>query len=177
MQPRGFRAGQLLSTEIILALSLFLVAMLVFVLAWNYISFSYSSEQADRQMQSSLIGVSDSLVLSPGSPADWEYSSGANASSFGLASSRNVLSAAKLSALQSLNATDYDNVRERMGAGKFDLYVEASNPGGPVLYNFGHPADLSSSSVSAVVSQRLATLGGSVVVLKVELWRAKGRLV
>ena len=166
--------GQILSTELVLAFSIFLVAMLVFVAAWDYIIYTYGFEQDERQMQSALISVSDAMVLSPGYPYDWEFSAGANASSIGLASSENVLSPYKLSALQSLNSS-YDTLRERMGAGRYNVYVEAMLPNGTVLYRFGNAA--APDAASSTGAERLALMNDTITILKVQLWRAQGRLV
>ncbi len=165
--------GQILSTEIILALSLFMGSIVVFILAWGYMSSSYFSEQADRQMQVALVGISDAAVLTPGDPADWDIAAKENASSFGVASSRNVLSAQKLSTLQSLNTSYYDRVRERMGAGRFELYLEVRDTDGNSLYRFGKQADLSDNSTAALSVDRLALLNGSLATLRAQLWRGK----
>lgn len=172
---RGAKTGQVLSSEIVLAFSLFMFALLVFLLAWGLISNSYAQENYDRQMQGALMGISDTAILSPGDPADWEITALQDANSFGLAQSRGVLSPQKLSALQSLNSSHYDTVRERMGAGRFELYIEAQSQGGTVGYRFGKPADLSDSAVYSASVERLALLGGEPTVLKVQLWRNKNR--
>ncbi len=173
MKLNGTRKGQILSTEIILALSLFMGSIVVFILAWGYISSSYFSEQADRQMQVALIGISDAAVLTPGDPADWETNARENASSFGFASSRNIISAQKLSALQSLNTSYYDRVRERMGAGRFELYLEVRDTAGNSLYRFGKQAGISTNSTAALSIDRLALLNDSLATLRIQLWRNK----
>lgn len=164
--------GQLLSSEVVLAMCLFLGALIAFMLAWNTISASYAQEQAQRQMQSALVGISDMAVLSPGDPADWEVSSQAGANAFGLAQSPGVLSAQKLAALQALNSS-YDDVREKMGAGPLELYIEVGDSAGAPRYGFGKPANLSDSGVDSLSVERLALLGGSPATLWVQVWRRK----
>ena len=172
---RGGKTGQVLSSEIVLAFSLFVFALLVFLAAWSTISNSYAQENYDRQMQGALMGISDVAILTPGDPADWEITALQDANSFGLAQSRGVLSPQKLSVLQSLNSSYYDTVRERMGAGMFELYIEARAPGGAVGCRFGNPANLSDSAVSSASVERLALLGGEPTILKVQLWRNRNR--
>lgn len=169
--------GQMLSTEILLALSIFLVSMGVFMLSWNAISSSYQQQQADSQMESALLSVSDTLVLSPGNPSDWETSALSNASLIGIASARNVLSPAKAAALQSLNSTSYDAARGRLGAGRFDLFIAITGQSGATLYSFGREANPGNESISAISTQRMALMNGSIVSLKVQLWRNKGRVI
>jgi hypothetical protein len=164
--------GQLLSSEVILAMCLFLGALIAFILAWNAISSSYAREQYDRQMQVALVGISDMAVLSEGDPADWEISAQSGASAFGLASAPGVLSPQKLSALQSMNSS-YDSLRERMGAGPFELYIEAGDSFGTPRYSFGRAANPLDSGVDSLSVERLALLDNSPATLKVQVWRTR----
>ena len=88
--------GQILSTDLVVSLSLFLGAVMIFLIAWSTLSYSYLESKADTNMQSAMLAISDTLVLSPGSPSDWEFGDVADASSLGLASSKNELSARKI---------------------------------------------------------------------------------
>jgi len=166
--------GQLLSTEVVLAFSMFLAALVVFLLSWSFISYSFASQEEELQMQLALSGISDALVLSPGDPSDWESTVKENASSFGLASEKNVLSDQKLSALQSLNQTQYDAVREKMGAGRHQVYIEARSGNGTLFYSFGRKSGQMNGSIASVTSERMAILNDSIAILKVEIWRQKG---
>lgn len=165
--------GQLLSSEIILALCLFLGSLIAFVLAWNAASASFVQAQQRQQAQAALVGIADMAVLSPGDPADWETRLPAGANAYGFASSPGVLSARKLSALQSLNPS-YDSMREGMGAGRFELYLAAHYPDGAALYSFGRAAAENDTLSGAVSIERLALLDGSPVILKVQLWKKTG---
>ncbi len=169
--------GQLLSTELIVSVSLFVASLGIFLLTWNYLTRSYYSEAADRDMQFALAGVSDMAALSQGDPADWEYTVRENASAFGLASSENVLSPTKLSALQSLNSTHYQDVLERMGVGRYDLFIKVQSQNGTTLYSFGMPPNMLDESVSSATMDRTMLLNDSVVTMRVQLWRTKGRLI
>ena len=169
--------GQLFSTEIIFSFSLFLAAILVFILVWNSIFSSFVEDQADRRMEVSLIGIADMTVLSPGDPQNWELTSGLNANAFGLASSRNVLSSKKLSAMQSLFASNYTLMRTKMGAGGYGLFIEVTDASGTVLYNFGQSSNSTNLQVSQVTAERLAMLDNQIVNLRVQVWRIKGTSV
>ncbi|VVC00624.1 Uncharacterised protein [uncultured archaeon] len=176
MEKNRGRKGQMFSAELVVASSLFIVAIVLFVLMWNGMRASYVAEEADYEMQSTLVSVSDTLVLSPGEPSGWEGAELENASQFGLAESQNSLVAGKLSALQALNATQYYKVKEGMGAGKFDVYISLSNSTGTLLgdyplYAFGIAPNASDPSIRAASLQRLASLNGTPVTLTVQLWR------
>lgn len=162
--------GQILSIEIMLTFSFFLASVMIFMVAWNAISLSYQEEAEERQLESSLIGISDMAVMSQGYPVDWEVGARENASAFGLAISRGILSPQKLSALQSLNSS-YDRLREGMGAGSAELYMEVEGEAGR-LYEFGRPLP-SGPRFHSASAERLAVLEGSLVKVKVHLWRER----
>lgn len=166
--------GQILSTDLVISLSLFLGALLIFMLAWSSMSYSYWEQKADTDMQSALLSISDSLVYSQGTPSDWEFSSGLNASSFGLAVSRNTISARKIAALQSIFSSNYSLAKERAGAGRFDISVSIKDLSGSQIYGFGSVANFTDRQVSAAGAERLAIMDGKLVKVSVQLWRAKG---
>lgn len=164
--------GQILSLEVIVTFSFFLAAILIFIVSWNAIFATYQQEAALRQMQTSLVGISDMLVMSPGDPADWEVNAMGSASSFGLATTRGILSRQKIIALQSLNSS-YDSMRESMGAGISNLYIEVGTTSGVALYSFGRPFDPSDRDIYSASADRLALLDGQLVKVRVQLWRSK----
>jgi len=166
--------GQLVSTELIICSSIFMVALVIFLLAWNTITAAYYEEQANRDMEVALMGISDMAVLSPGSPADWETTAGANANAFGFAQSRNILSSQKLSMLSNLSS-NYTSVKEKMGAGRFDMFITVLSADGSRLpYSFGSEAGNQNDSAVSFSAERLAILGSEPVRLKVQVWRPRG---
>jgi hypothetical protein len=165
--------GQVLSTEIVVSFALFLAALLVYVLGASNMLYSYSEERADLDMRQALLGIADNLVLSPGCPADWEYS-GQQASYYGLAESPNALSRAKLSAAQSLFSADYSGAKTLFGAGMFDLSVSVVDANGTKIGGFGKAASAANGTYSSASSERLAVLDGQLVRVRVQLWRQRG---
>jgi hypothetical protein len=166
--------GQILSTDLVISLSLFLGAIMVFFISWSMLSYSYWESKADMDMQSAMLSISDALVLSPGSPADWEFGTVDGASSFGLANGKNELSRLKIASLQSFFANNYTLAKVGMGSGTFDIYVAVNRQDGTVLYSFGRIADFTDRQVVSASSERLAILDGELVDVKVSLWRTKG---
>ncbi|MCX8175564.1 MAG: hypothetical protein N3E51_05155 [Candidatus Micrarchaeota archaeon] len=174
MVAAELKRGQLLSVELVLACSFFILALFCFAALWSWMYQSYLEAEEDYAMRTVLLGISDSLVLSPGEPSGWNLFSG-YANSYGLASSQNVLSDGKALALQNLNSS-YDAVKERMGAGAFEVYVGIYNES-KTIYQFGKLADANNSLVSALSTERLAILNGSAVSVKVQVWRIRGRVL
>jgi hypothetical protein len=168
------KKGQLVSTELVICISIFMAALVIFLLSWTSISASYYEEQADRDMEVALIGISDMAVLSPGSPPDWESTTVTESNAFGFARSRNVLSPNKLAALAVLDGY-YETVKERMGAGKFGLSITVVSPAsGSTLYSFGKAVSSLNTTVSSISAERLALLDDEPVRVKVQVWRQKG---
>ena len=174
--------GQIFSTELVLASGVFIAALVAFVFVWNSMSDNYQEGQQDMEMQTVLQGISDSLVLSPGYPTNWEAAATGGASSivlatssFGLADSPNGISGAKAAELQALNSS-YLDVKERMGAGRFDVFVSIGDTN-RTFYTFGYAPDLNDTTVRAISEQRPALLNGSAVTLKVQVWRIRGKVI
>jgi hypothetical protein len=166
--------GQILSTDLVISLSMFLAALLIFLLVWSTIAYAYRESLDDIGMQSALISISDALAFTPGSPPGWEFSA-ANASSYGIAASRNHLSPAKLSALSGQFSSNYTGAKERIGAGRFDIFVSVERAeGGEQLYGFGRLPSAAGQQISSAGIERLCMLEGELVKVKVQLWRKKG---
>ncbi len=162
----------MLTTELVIASIFFIVAFAITYSAWYSMQVSYAEAQADLEMQTALLTISDAAVMAPGEPSNWESTAKENANSFGLAVGANRLSEGKLSALQSLNSSYYYLVKEKMGAGRFEVYINTSNPSG-TLYQFGAPIVFSNNTVQAS-TKRLAMINDSIVTVFVQVWRTKG---
>ena len=169
--------GQIFSTELMVSISIFLAALIVFLFVWNTMYTNYREEQSDAKMQVVLIGISDSAVMSQGDPRDWEIGVGNQANSYGVASARNVLSPAKLYAMQGYFAANYTDMVGKIGAGGYNFFAEVRGTDGSILYSFGRKADTANQSVSSVSAERLALMGDGIVKLRVQLWRVKGRSI
>jgi hypothetical protein len=166
--------AQVFSAELVLASGFFIAAFVALYMAWYSMYWSYVEEQSDNDMKTVLFSIADMAVLSPGSPSNWEATAKENASSFGFATAPNRLSDSKLSVLQSLNSTQYYSVKEGMGAGRFDVYINVGNSTG-TFYAFGIPASQNASMASAFSVQRMALLNDSIATVYVQVWRTKVR--
>jgi hypothetical protein len=175
MQGKNQHRGQIFSTELMVSISVFLGALIAFLFVWNSMHGNYAEEQSDARMQVALIGISDAAVMSPGNPADWDITAGENASSFGFAVERGVLSPSKLYSMQGYFAANYSDMKYKMGAGGYELFVEVKDTLGNQLYAFGSRAPEGNSSISALGTDRLALIGGELAKVHVEVWREKGR--
>ena len=169
--------GQLFSTEMMVSFSVFLGAIIVFLFVWNSMYNNYVEEQSDNKMQVVLIGISDAAVMSGGDPSNWDITSGRYANSYGFASSRNTLSPSKLYTMQGYFATNYTEMKDKMGAGGYDLFIDVKDMDGNTYYSFGSLADTTNTSISAITAERLALMDDGIVNLRVQLWRVRGRSI
>ena len=175
MEKRKGLRGQLFSTEMMVAFSVFLGAIIIFLFVWNTMYNNYVEEQSDNKMQVVLIGISDATVMSPGDPSNWDVTAGRYANSYGFATSRNTISPSKLYTMQGYFATNYTDMKDKMGAGGYDLFIDVKDTNGNTYYSFGNLADTTNMSISAVTAERLALMDDEIVNLRVQLWRIRGR--
>ena len=175
VEQRKGSKGQIFSMEMMVSFSVFLGAIIIFLFVWNTLYNNYLEEQADNKMQVVLIGISDAAVMSPGDPANWDITSGMYANSYGFATSRNTLSPSKLYTMQGYFATNYTDMKDKMGAGSYGLFIDVKDMEGNTYYSFGNLADTSNQSISALIAERLALMDDEIVNLRVHIWRVKGR--
>ncbi len=161
--------GQVLVADAMLA-SIFL-AMAFFVLLGTIDESMVRAGNADREIsrKASLLAASDSLVLSSGQPRDWneiQVINETNVKSLGFASSPSSLSFEKLQRFAQANSTNYSILKSVMGLAESDAWVEVDFlENNSPAYEFGiRPGENS----TAGVIERLAVLGKSIVVLRIE---------
>ena len=169
--------GQIFSMEMMVSFSVFIGAIIIFLFVWNAMYNNYIEEQSDNKMQVVLIGVSDAAVMSAGDPSNWDITVGREAHSYGFATSRNTLSPSKLYTMQGYFATNYTDMKDKMGAGGYGLYIDVKDLDGNTYYSFGSLADTTNQSISAIAADRLALMDDELVNLRVQLWRVKGRSI
>ncbi len=146
-----------------------MIAMIVFMMLGtsDKMTQNYRNANSEISFSNALLAASDSLVLTPGSPANWESTTidGTGLSSFGLASSSNVISPAKAAAMQSLNATNYSTIKAALGLGAVNVSIEISNlSDSTTLYSFGVAPP---GTARSAVFERVALLNNSAVLVKV----------
>ena len=78
-------------------------------------------------------------------------------------------------AMQGYFAANYSDMKYKLGAGGYEVYVSVADSAGNMLYSFGSLADTTNQSVSAVSAERIALLGSDIVKLRTQLWRVRGR--
>jgi len=135
--------GQFFSPDLVIALGVFIFALIVFFTASTSI-FSQSALFDERKsVDETAHMVLNSLVLSTGSPSNWENLSISSATSIGLVSSNNEIYLNKIVYLiQNLNdAANYVIVKEKLGLGPYNLNLRLIDSSGNVISKNGVALD------------------------------------
>jgi hypothetical protein len=162
------KKGQLFSTDLIVATIFFLFILVLSVSFSLQVSAKAGSMTETAELNDCAHSVAQQLVLKKGSPASWHYLSNDEINSIGLASERNVLSAEKIQKFLGLNASDYGFLKNSLGVGKFDFWLEILSIDGETLYSAGVFPDDETRVVASV--KRIALLGEEEVFVLVKVF-------
>ena len=170
--------GQFFSPDLIVAVAVFVFALMIFFSASNSIFSQVSSLDERRGIDEAGHLVTNELVLSGGQPSNWENMPLDSAFSLGLAQSDNSLSSGKaVTFVHELNdSTQYPKIKEKLGLGPFDLYFRLVDSSGAVISYGGSPlaGGVSISDPQLSFSyKRLVLFNGSPAVLDAVLSLAK----
>ena len=141
------------SIDFFLATIVFLVLLVAFVSMWTNQSSSLVSRTTQSKLEQSVSSFSDSLMITTGSPVEW------NASTYyalGLVSKPSVLSQEKISEFV---LVDYEDSKNLIG---FDYFVNASLQNGSIVFTKGVVLN-----GTAVASNRIGVLNGEIVFVRV----------
>jgi hypothetical protein len=123
------RRGQMWSFDLALSLVIFFTAAIALLSAWNHMSAGMADTGAIKTAQLRALTISDSLIRTPGIPADWNETS---VEVVGLSLSEGVLDSQKVSMFTSM---DHDVARAMIGIAPYDFYFELSDINGTVYEN------------------------------------------
>jgi hypothetical protein len=156
------RKGQLWTLDMALSLLIFFSAMLSLLFAWNYISADTAGMQELREVQLKAMTLSDSLIRTPGLPADWNEST---VRVVGLAYDDNTLDPDKVGMFVNMS---YAKARSLLGVHPYHFYFEVKDINGTLYKNSSLPID--SASTTVVPAERYAVYGGRITKVLFALW-------
>ena len=155
------------STDFVVGLTIFLMAIVVFESFYSNIDSGINNYKVRNDLQTKANSVADILATSPGYPNNW---SNVTVKVIGLYDS-GFLSLEKFSQLMKV---EYYAAKSEMGVGGYEIYLEVTNSTGSVLgnYKYGHPVSENASQVFFVKRLGLANFNGNVtkVILNVGVW-------
>jgi hypothetical protein len=154
------KKAQVSGLDLILAIILFSMVLILFYVLWNVTQYNVKTS-ADADIIA--IQVANRLLDSPGYPSNWNAT---NVQLIGLSSERGVMDQSKFEDLLQLMSLNYDEVRQLLGLGPYQIYITMTYPdGSPVLIN-GQPAKggVPPTNATTVSSITRTALYGEIVV-------------
>ncbi|VVB66413.1 Uncharacterised protein [Candidatus Gugararchaeum adminiculabundum] len=164
------RKGQFFSLDVLFGATIFLVVLLTALTTWNSAFQKTAKLEEQRETNEIAWVAAQQLVQGPGIPALWENETDLERiGKIGLATTYGEFDEGKILRLEELNASheDYDEAKQKLGAGKFELYVSfESNL--TRIHEFGAPPPETSPSI---VVTRMGSLNGEPVKMHVVVWK------
>lgn len=154
--------GQVWSLDMALSLMIFFSALISVTLAWNFISADIIEKQEMTEMQLKAMTLSDSLIRTPGIPADWNEST---VKVLGLADDDNRLNYGKVEEFVNMS---YSKSRSMLDISPYQYYFEVADINGTVYKNSS--AGIPSSAYIVIPAIRYATYNERIVRVTFALW-------
>ena len=159
------RKAQLWSLDFVMSLLIFMSAVLAVAFAWNYISANAAETQEMKELQYKVLALSDSLIRTPGIPAEWNETT---VEVIGLAEDENVLNVTKVSHFISMSNTDYERARALLNMGPYEFYFEVADLNGTVIQNTTNP--LSPAASMVIPAERYSLYNGRMAKVSLIIW-------
>ncbi|MFH1095257.1 MAG: hypothetical protein V1728_03495 [Candidatus Micrarchaeota archaeon] len=176
MGTRKTRTAQVMISDFVISLSIFLLVLILFYATWTRNVDAMGEELAhQRALQAANKGM-DALVLSPGFPSDWAVSGlspgDAALTGIGTAERTGNLDMAKVAQLAAwLGTPNLHNITlKKMGIAPYDADVRLSQLDGTSLYAMGYSPPSDSQVLAS--AQRLVTYANNSTMVSIRVWRA-----
>ncbi|MFH1751610.1 MAG: hypothetical protein ABH821_01580 [archaeon] len=155
--------GQIVSYDLIISLSIFLVLLTFVISSWNANYYAITGEKTFNDMQRIAVSTINSLASEKGFPWNWE-SEPENVTVIGLVNSKRIISVEKLNAFDSL---DYDLVKQKLRIENYEYYF-ALEQGESIILEKGL---LLREQDFVVNTSRVVEFNGGMAVLKFKLFK------
>jgi len=159
--------AELFSSDFIMALFLFLIAIAIFEIFYINLQAEINDYGIRDDIQSKVNGLADVLVTSTGYPKYWDNNS---VKVIGLFNSGLI----NLTKFEELKKIEYYTAKRMMGVRNYEIYIELKNKTGDVInnYKYGNKEDESANQVFYVKRLGLIDLNGNVTkaILYVGVW-------
>jgi hypothetical protein len=166
-----FRKGQIFSFDLMVSVGIFLVAVLLLIALWVFVVDRIGAHDEELNMADAAIHASNQLLLTGGNPASWHILDFGNVNALGISDGRDNLNSEKLERFIALNGTNYTDVKEMLGVGSYEMYVEVSHLNGTKICEFGNSMKENETETANYVVERMALLNDSAVRVRLEVWK------
>ncbi len=136
MGTMGFEPGskgQIFSSDLIGAAIVVLILLAFIAYIWDDTVDDITRRLEVNELKHLALGISDSLVMTSGTPQDWATSPG-NATAIGLAQLPHQLSGERWNAFAGLT---YEAQKEKLGVGRFEFWAAIKSTSGATLNSTG----------------------------------------
>lgn len=156
--------GQFFSPDLIIAMGVFIFALILFFSASNAVFYQTDLVGERKDSDETAHAALNALLLSPGQPRDWERLSFSDVNVYGLTNSNNFIEEEKLTALLSdLNSSDYVSAKIKLGFGPYDIYLRLLGPSGEEIVGAGK---VSTNPKIKLIYERVAFYESNQVILQ-----------
>lgn len=154
------RKGVAFSTDMAIAIFIFLALFISITIAWNSVLDSSSRNTQRKDTEMLLLRIADELVRSGGYPQNWEENP-SNAITIGLAESDRILDSEKIQAFLDM---DYETAKDILKTGGYDFQLR--------LVNNGSVKGPAPDSDNIFFMRRMVLYNETNETLELYLWRA-----
>jgi len=162
------RRGQIFSIDLMVSVAIFLFIVVASLSMWNLYMEKGKLIDQRADMEFAARNAMSGLMTTGGDPSSWYLLETFEVDSFGLAVSDYELSEAKISKLQDLNNTNYEDIKNSLGVSLYNLHLSFLNSSGSEVYFFG---DNSSSQANQIVRiERLVLVSDEVYTVVMGVW-------
>lgn len=164
---KAWKRGQLWSLDLAASVFIFLVVLVALLFAWSQVNEESQLQVRLRRMESKALDMSDALIMTPGSPADWSL---ADVEVIGLSQEEGMLNASKV---LSFIGMEYEQAKLKLGAGIYEFYFRLRDENNQTLQIDGMPAEAGSYPSDAelvVPAERYVVVDGTPATMEFMLW-------
>jgi len=134
--------GQIFTTDFIFAATIFLFILVISITSFGLIQNSLSQEEFFGEMQEKAVNASQILISTQGTPNSWELSESLAIDSIGITKERNIIDELKFKKLIEWNSSNYEEVKDLLGLGKYNFYFKLTEMNGKIIEESGvFPSD------------------------------------
>ena len=155
--------AQVFSIDLIIALSIFLIAGAIVVVALYEFNNDADEKNKFNNMYITAVKASDILVKSEGLPKDWNSS---NLTVIGLAESDRVISPSKVNRMINLS---YNVTRRNLGLYPYEFYIALKNITGSKIIEYGNNFTDEAGAIR-VISSRRVVYNGEAAIFDLQVW-------
>ncbi len=156
------KKAQVGTTDLFIAIFIFIVLMTAILMAWNTYSKRLSESIEYNDIVLNAYYITDVLVKTPGQPHNWTSD---NVEIIGLASNDRNISKSKV---QEFTKIDYDLAKEKFNIERYDFYFQIEDPQGNNLID---PYGLIGIGDNIVRISRLVIYENEPAYLRLTLWK------